>query len=712
MNLQTAPRWLLGALLLCGTLFALAADDLGTARQLVERRQFAGAIPIYERLAKVQPDNSDLLIELARVYGFADRNKDAADTYQRVIQRFPTRRGDVLPSLAQQLLWSGAPAAAVPYYREALAAKPGDRELRVGLANALRESGQDELALGVYDEMLRADPKDLAAMKGRAWLLLAGNRFTEAEAAFRSVLAIKPNETEAKIGVARSLNFSGRHQVAIGLYRDLAKELPDDKGIKQQLATAQHWAGFDAEALASLEGITEPSAEALRSKLKRILNTSVSGGIEHSQDKDDLKIDKIKLAGKKRLGETSALGVSYTHTRLDGKRKARELSLNGVLSAPGYSVAVNGTPIQAAGANGRSATYTPVGSSTPIAAQASDTVAAGPEIAPAGASGVRLNGATPSAARITVQNVLNLDLADGRSVHLPLTPQNLANGDRTGDWLENGKINGNELAFTYVDRFGSIERGIGALYPRLTLGLRDYGGWRSTLVRGGLKWLPMDLWRFDFEAGNDIVETLDAIDNRVRINYASASADYQITPRLGAGGSVFHGRFNDGNRRNRLTGRVEYLTWYQPRVTLGFEALAFRDSDEAKRSVPLALDGFSINGANTITYSGTLSLQEAGRGYYNPRRYFEGKVFGTLGLERERWNLWTKLAIGQVRESAWSGNNTNGLYTFAEVNYRYYITSLTELHAYLGRSASRVNSSDGGGYYRAYGGVYLTHWFD
>jgi hypothetical protein len=148
---------------------------------------------------------------------------------------------------------------------------------------------------------------------------------------------------------------------------------------------------------------------------------------------------------------------------------------------------------------------------------------------------------------------------------------------------------------------------------------------------------------------------------------------------------------------------------FAPRVSVGVEGLGFRDSDEAFRNVTLRFDDFSVDG---VPFTGSVDFRESGRGYYNPRRYLEGKVFGALAIERGRWALSSKLAIGQLRETSFGGVKSHGLYTFGEIDYRYFLNDLTELHALIGRSGSRASSGGGDGYYRAYGGVYLTHWFD
>ncbi|MGE5160396.1 MAG: hypothetical protein ACM3O5_02715, partial [Betaproteobacteria bacterium] len=75
---------------------------LAAARVATDRRDWKDALPRWEALEAARPTDVDILIESARVHGFADRNADAAQRYRKVIELAPARRNDVLLSLAWQ----------------------------------------------------------------------------------------------------------------------------------------------------------------------------------------------------------------------------------------------------------------------------------------------------------------------------------------------------------------------------------------------------------------------------------------------------------------------------------------------------------------------------------------------------------------------------------------------------------------------------------
>jgi len=138
-------------LLALGLSLPATAADLAAARSLVDGQRYAEAIEQYEVLLATRPDDTDLLIEAARVNAWADRHLRSAVLYRRVLEVAPGRRHDVLLPLAWQLAWDGRHAEAIPLFREAAGKQgPQQREALHGLAESLANSGQLDEALSVY----------------------------------------------------------------------------------------------------------------------------------------------------------------------------------------------------------------------------------------------------------------------------------------------------------------------------------------------------------------------------------------------------------------------------------------------------------------------------------------------------------------------------------------------------------------------------------
>lgn len=165
--------------------------DLATARSATDRRDFATALPIFERLVQRAPKDADLLIEAARVFGWADRNAGAAALYRLALAAAPQRRADIVPSLAWQTLWAGDSGAALPLFEEAAALRPGERALGWALGSALNAAGRHREAIAAYRRWEPAATEgerlDLAralrwaGYEDRAWPLVQDARGAESQ---------------------------------------------------------------------------------------------------------------------------------------------------------------------------------------------------------------------------------------------------------------------------------------------------------------------------------------------------------------------------------------------------------------------------------------------------------------------------------------------------------------------------------------------------
>jgi tetratricopeptide (TPR) repeat protein len=155
---------------------------LARARAATDRRDFNTALPLFEQLVQRAPADADLLIEAARVFGWADRNARAAALYRQALAAAPARRADIVPSLAWQTLWAGDTAAALPLLQEATALQPSDRALAWARANALNHAGRHREALALFQRWApsanESERVDLArslrwaGFEDRAWPLL------------------------------------------------------------------------------------------------------------------------------------------------------------------------------------------------------------------------------------------------------------------------------------------------------------------------------------------------------------------------------------------------------------------------------------------------------------------------------------------------------------------------------------------------------------
>lgn len=239
------------------------------------------------------------------------------------------------------------------------------------------------------------------------------------------------------------------------------------------------------------------------------------------------------------------------------------------------------------------------------------------------------------------------------------------------------QIDGRQFLIKGGTRLGSVEAGL--LWPALTVGVRDYNGWQTAAWKLQGRWLPADFWRIDLEAGNDVVETIDALQNEVTLNQVSASTDWLFAPRWRATLGAALLRFDDDNQRTRLIGRIEHvLMTAQPRVVVGVEGMGFNDS-----------------------------VPDIDRGYYNPETYRELKALARVEHEAYGWLLEARLALGKLWETP---GDSSGLYAWELVAARDLAPDL-RLRLYAGGSdSSAFLQGTGSGYTRNNLGASLI-WF-
>lgn len=270
------------------------------ARAAAERRDWADALPRWQALEAAAPADIDLLIESARVHGFADRNADAAERYRRVLELAPSRRTDVLLSLAWQTLWAGQPALAEPLFLEvathpaAFAGGDDGFDAWRGVAEARRNDGRLADALQAYEQAQALRPADRGVARARAQTLTWMDRYDEAATAYEQLLREDPDDRASRYGLARTRNFAGRHREAVAAYREgfardraAGLEVPSD--VRLDHARALRWAGYDELAHAALEGLAQPEANWLREyRTGRELQRWADAGVEFATDRDRL----------------------------------------------------------------------------------------------------------------------------------------------------------------------------------------------------------------------------------------------------------------------------------------------------------------------------------------------------------------------------------------------------------------------------------------
>lgn len=235
----------------------LAADPtperyLDLARVRRESGDPAGALAVVSRAATSYPERPDLLdalIDLARDSGDHARLGDALSRRVESVAA-PGRRAELAVELAELELEQGTdPAAAIYWFRLALAADEQSARARAGLARAfdvlaakadgLRDAGEHEAARLLYATARtegEGRTRHVAAL-GEAEASLAVGDFSAALIA-AVVAGDGPEELRprAALTAARALAGLGRFEEAVRSLEKMADTLPDDAAVALVIA--------------------------------------------------------------------------------------------------------------------------------------------------------------------------------------------------------------------------------------------------------------------------------------------------------------------------------------------------------------------------------------------------------------------------------------------------------------------------------------------
>lgn len=239
-------------------------------------------------------------------------------------------------------------------------------------------------------------------------------------------------------------------------------------------------------------------------------------------------------------------------------------------------------------------------------------------------------------------------------------------------------------------RWGEPDSPWGTFWPQVALRQHSIGGWHPTTSALRLKWVPADRWRVDAERTRELVETPRAFANRVTVDVSSIGADWRRDERLMLTGALARLRFDDGTVRQRVVARAEWAWLTRPRWTFGAELHRFERTQEG------------APGADA-------------RGYWNPRRYDEQRLFSAYTWERRPWDLQARLGLGRSREVDSAGNVGHGSPHLWEVALGYDVSPSLRWRVAAGGSGQGLGLSgsgaSGAGYWRRWAQVGLNGWF-
>ncbi|MEC4890654.1 MAG: tetratricopeptide repeat protein [Nitrospira sp.] len=253
------------------------------AKLLAWQGHYDEAVALYRAVVDRHPLDHDSRIGLARVLAWQKQFAASQEQYELVLRDEP-HNGEALTGLADVLLWSGHPDQAVPFYEQALAAT-GDAEVAarlrslktdlasaqpppsshvpvqtetarvLELARAFETEGRYPEAAAAYREALavRSDDDEVRTRLARV-LAWQGNH-ADSASLYREVLRRHPEDQESRVALARVLSWEKQFGEAQRLYEKVLQADPQHVDARRGLAELAHWQGHRADALAQYEAL-------------------------------------------------------------------------------------------------------------------------------------------------------------------------------------------------------------------------------------------------------------------------------------------------------------------------------------------------------------------------------------------------------------------------------------------------------------------------
>ncbi len=171
--------------------------------------------------------------------------QQAKTVYAELHQQDP-QDVQVLLNLARLTAWSKDYDGAYALYQQALNHAQNDfdkLEAELGKGQALSWGGKNPAAIGQYQATLKAYPDNPEVLFRLAQTEAWTSRVPQARAHYQAVLAQNPDHLGAKLGLAELDAWQGHYQRAINEYDDLLTEFPDNPEVWVGLGRAQGWRG-------------------------------------------------------------------------------------------------------------------------------------------------------------------------------------------------------------------------------------------------------------------------------------------------------------------------------------------------------------------------------------------------------------------------------------------------------------------------------------
>ncbi|MFC1589230.1 sulfotransferase [Pseudomonadota bacterium] len=232
---------------------------------LIEKGKLKEAIKPLLQLCKLQPDNTNLWLKLASLYGqtndfhsvikvcqkiepmlqnnpalysmlgnsYASLNMmdKAHDYYQRALQLQPDDPG-LLNNFGNALYLDEKLEEAAEVFKRVIAISPNYADAHNNLGNIYKALNDNDLAVKHYEHAIQLNPRLHQTLLNLAHMFADRIGHPEmAESYFRKALAIEPENMEAISGVTNMLRFQGKLDEALAMIKQTQETFKNEPGV-------------------------------------------------------------------------------------------------------------------------------------------------------------------------------------------------------------------------------------------------------------------------------------------------------------------------------------------------------------------------------------------------------------------------------------------------------------------------------------------------
>ncbi len=212
----------------------------------------ASAIAAYQQALDLEPNQTELYLELARLLIFQGQPERALEMARQALTRQPgSARAWAMLGLTYN--WLGMSGQAITYCRRAIELDPTLAEAYAYLAVAYIDAGQWSPANEAIATAWELDPTDVTVLRNRAYVLEGQGNYSGAIEGYREALAVNDRLVDLYLGIGRNAAALGNLTRAREAYEAAVEIDPEHSIAWNRLGLTELLVGDYPAARASLE---------------------------------------------------------------------------------------------------------------------------------------------------------------------------------------------------------------------------------------------------------------------------------------------------------------------------------------------------------------------------------------------------------------------------------------------------------------------------